>query len=362
MDLSEKRAAIPNTLRGQSLLIPDLAALIYPDWTVGRHDHERELKAEIEGDFLVRYVPSAKKQQQLKRSNAAMLAGYFWSGSSVERFRPLAQFMYWFFCWNDEFGCSNLRNDREGTEAYGQASKGFLRWCLDPDNYHQTRLARPAIQGYHNCDSFQEIGEAMQIGHSRDALNRFADSLYKYIDSVCSVQETRSKEVPTLDEYLLNRIHPIGAFPCIMAMEFAYALTIPAWVYSHETSRTMFRETAVSCIIVNDVLSLKNKVAADRFDNVIPLKMLQLDTDSAQTALEDVIKDLQKSRRTFSRAEYLLQMSSEFKQLSQETKDNVQVLIQGCKNMMLGNIKWSLSNSRYILDKYLEGSAARVTL
>ncbi|PYH91307.1 hypothetical protein BO71DRAFT_452189 [Aspergillus ellipticus CBS 707.79] len=224
----DSHVAVLNSLKGQTLLLPDLAALVYPDWAVHRYANDLELRTEIESEFLERYIASAKTRQQLKKSNAAMLSGYFWSG----------------------------------TQIYGQDSKVFLQWCLDPSNYHPARAPCPTIQAKHNCDCFQEIGEAMQTGHSRDALYRFMGSLKEYVDSVCSAQEIRTHTVPDLDEYFRNRIYSIGAFPCIMAME------------------------------VNDILSLKKGV-----------------------------RRVQMPQQTFAK--------------------QYQVLIQGCKNMMLGNIKWS---------------------
>jgi hypothetical protein len=62
---------------------------------------------------------------------------------------------------------------------------------------------------------------------------------------------------------------------------------------------------------------------------------------SAQAALNDAVYDLQQSRLRFDLAESSLVKSGRYTQLSETTQTDISALIQGCKNMMLGNVKWS---------------------
>ena len=41
-------------LKGRTLTIPDLVALVYPDWKVKNHENEAEIREEMENDFLER--------------------------------------------------------------------------------------------------------------------------------------------------------------------------------------------------------------------------------------------------------------------------------------------------------------------
>ncbi|KAG2421242.1 hypothetical protein HFD88_000858 [Aspergillus terreus] len=93
-------------LKGRTLTIPDLVALVYPDWKVKNHENEAEIREEMENDFLERWCPDSTKRAKLKKGNFAQQAGFFWSGCPLERLRPLAQFIYWFFIWDD--GIYNL--------------------------------------------------------------------------------------------------------------------------------------------------------------------------------------------------------------------------------------------------------------
>ncbi|RAH69857.1 terpene synthase family protein [Aspergillus aculeatinus CBS 121060] len=307
-----------------------------------------------------------------------MLAGYFWSGSDVERFLPLAKFMYWFFLWDDEIDCGRLANDAKGTQAYRESTLAFLKRTLEPD------MPEPGPSydaADHNSGCFEEISPALRSGTTVESRRRFADSLYDYVDSVCAVQETREERLPGLGCYFANRELSIGAYPCIMAMEFAYDVRVPHWIYEDSHMRTMFRETAISCIVlgpliprsaltrpqltgisVNDIISLRKELIAGQFDSVIPLKMLHDPSLSAQDAMNEACQDLVRSKRVFQEAESSLSDSDAFRQLSAATKAEVRTLLTGCKNMMVGNVKWSLANDRYLSRKDSQDRAVRLHL
>ncbi|PYI14180.1 hypothetical protein BO99DRAFT_345715 [Aspergillus violaceofuscus CBS 115571] len=194
------------------------------------------------------------------------------------------------------------------TQAYRESTLAFLKQTLEAE------LIQPG-QKYdvadHNSGCFAEISPALRAGTTFESLRRFADFLYEYVDSVCAVQETREERLPDMDCYFANRELSIGAYPCIMAMD------------------------------VNDIISLRKELNAGQFDSVIPLKMLRDTSLSAQDAVSEACEDLIQSKRVFQEAEGALSDSAEFKKLSAATKADVGKLLTGCKNMMVGNVKWS---------------------
>ncbi|CAG7936435.1 unnamed protein product [Penicillium nalgiovense] len=139
-----------------------------------------------------------------------------------------------------EVDCGELTHNREGTRKYVKNTIDFLKWCLEPENYVPERTPCPIANFSHNSDCFQDIGKAMQTGQSKDALRRYADAMYDFVQSVEEAQDRRDARLPSWEKYIENRLHSIGAYPCIMAMD---------WVYDHQATRTMFRETAISCIM-----------------------------------------------------------------------------------------------------------------
>jgi hypothetical protein len=52
-----------------------------------------------------------------------------------------------------------------------------------------------------------------------EALLRYANSMYSYVNAVCSHQEERETELPTMESYVSRRTFTIGAYPCIFILE-----------------------------------------------------------------------------------------------------------------------------------------------
>ncbi|KNG83802.1 hypothetical protein ANOM_007998 [Aspergillus nomiae NRRL 13137] len=337
----DDRTPLLEGLRGQTLRIPDLASLLYPDWTVERHLNESQIRQEILEEFGPRWYRDSRKLQILRDGDFVQLAAYFWAGSSLERFRAVAQFANWYFPWDDEIDCGKLRFDQERTIQYGRDTVSFLKWCLEPESYYPNRLPRPVFCTEHHTDCFEEIGVALQRGQSKEALRRYADSMYQYVAAVCDVQKQREVCIPRWEDYVEGRLDTIGVYPCLMAMEYAYDLSIPSWVYEHEAMTVMFRETSISIFMINDIYSLKKEVAVNQSDSAVPLKMHHDGHINAQIALDEVIGDLTRSRKKFVAAEQRLLCTNQYNESSDNAKKDIQYLIRGCKNMMVGNIKWS---------------------
>ncbi|RAL15167.1 terpene synthase family protein [Aspergillus homomorphus CBS 101889] len=342
----DSHQTLVDALKGQALTIPDLVMLLYPDWEVKNHENETQIRDEMENEWC----PNPHKRSKLKQGNFAEQAGYFWTGCPLERLRPLAQFMYWYFIWDDdpEVDCGELTHDREGTEQYTKDTIKFMEWCLEPENYAPERTKCPIpADAKHNSGCFEDIGRAMQTGHSRGALRRYAESMYDFVASVGGVQKQRDTGFPTWDEYLANRVYSIGALPCLMAMDV--------------TIIGVYTVTNVEAS-VNDIISFKKEIVDGQLDSTIPLIMHHHEMTSAQEALNVAIRDLQRSRALFDSASDCLTTGFRYRKLDTKTQIDISVLIQGCKNMMLGNVKWSLSNQRYLPNEKLDGWKVSFTI
>ncbi|PLB53754.1 terpenoid synthase [Aspergillus steynii IBT 23096] len=355
VSFEDYRASMLRTLKGQTIRVPDLVALIYPDWQVERHEFEPQIRLDLCDSFVARWYPENDRRQKLVKSGFETIAGYFCTGCQSERFLTLAQFMYWLFIWDDEIDCGDLTKDEAGTQNYHRDTIIFLKSCLEPGGLDCSQEC--ATLGKHNSKSFKKIGDRMKDGQSKQALNRFAVSVYEYVDSVCDAQKVRITCLPTWEEYLANRLLTIGAHPYLMAMEYAYGVVVPELVYERKEIKLMLKETSISIIMwALGTLFNWNSIKA-KWKFAIPLKMHHRGYTYAQDALVEVIEDLSKSRQRFNIAEYLFLESKEYQNMSHTGQDAVKVLIQGCKNMMLGNMKWSFSNTRYTPDERLEGWA-----
>ncbi|KAI9036497.1 terpene synthase family protein [Aspergillus affinis] len=347
----DHRAPMLRALKGQTLEIPDLAALIYPDWHVDQHEMEPEVRRDIDNDFVGRWFPENYRRQKFAKGSFAEVAGYFCNGCQL-------------FVWDDgkvsKIDCGNLTKDETGTKQCQNDTISFLKTCLEPNEPGSSQSH--ATLGTHNSNCFKEIGDAMKKGQSKEALHRFAVSMYEYVDSVCHAQKVRVTGFPTWEEYLDNREQTVGAYPYIMAMEYAYEVVIPSWVYETEEFQVMFKETTIAIIMVNDICSLKKEITEEQVESAIPLKMHHQGHKNAQDALNEIIEDMSKSRQRFNVAEHLFLQRKEYQYMNASAQGGVEILIQGCKNMILGNLKWSFSTKRYEPDERPGGWAATYRL
>ncbi|KAL1962965.1 hypothetical protein VTN77DRAFT_8811 [Rasamsonia byssochlamydoides] len=84
--------------------------------------------------------------------------------------------------------------------------------------------------------------------------------MYSYVNAVCSHQEQRQIGLSTIESYIARRTYTVGAYPCIMILEWAYGLNISSWVYEHEATKAIMKETTLSNLLINDILSFKKEV------------------------------------------------------------------------------------------------------
>ncbi|KAL2809161.1 terpenoid synthase [Aspergillus granulosus] len=350
--IPEEAVTALRAVMDQTAQIPDLCSLLYPDWNVDQHEHEEQVRNEIHNEFLEKWWPHHPTlKMAAKKGNLVQEAGYFWSGSSLERFRIVAQFMIWLFMWDDEFDCGGLQTNSEGAETCRRDTITFLKWCLE--------VPRPELEGppegYHNSGCMHGILNAMHTSLSHVSMRRFADSLYEYVNAVGEVQKHRLARLPSWDDYLDNRLLNIAMFPCILAIEYSHDLKVPAWVIDSKEMQSIFRETVISVVVANDIFSFKKEALVGQIDNALFLKVAHSTHRSFQLGLEETIQELVESRDRFVASESEILKSEEYLRLSEEVREDVKTFILVCKFMIVGNVKWSKGTKRYLLEDGPDG-------
>lgn len=52
--LENHRASMLRALKGQTISVPDLPALLYSDWQLERHEHEAQVRVDLDNNFVPR--------------------------------------------------------------------------------------------------------------------------------------------------------------------------------------------------------------------------------------------------------------------------------------------------------------------
>ena len=101
----------------------------------------------------------------------------------------------------------------------------------------------------------------------REALRRFADSLYEYVDCTCDMCRNNVKPVFHCGKTMSRSgMITLVLIPVFFLMEYAYGLCIPSCVYEHEATKTFFREVTVAIFIyVSCGRDLVTRIIADKW-------------------------------------------------------------------------------------------------
>ncbi|KAL1969796.1 hypothetical protein VTN77DRAFT_7305 [Rasamsonia byssochlamydoides] len=345
----DPRKQVVEALRGQTLIVPDLFAL-YSNWKVDLHPDYEQVRAELE-QWLLRWVPNEENRKKQRKVDSAMLSGFFWTGVPLDKYRTLAEFMSWYFLWDDgKADASTISSKKQ----YRKDTLAFLKYCLEPGS---TNGRPPVSDGTTRDTSSPSDRNFSLITLVVHALRRYANDVYNYVEAVSSHQEQREIGLSTIEGYIERRLHTIGAYPCLTIMEWAYGLNIPSLIYEHKATKVIMRETALASFLSNDIISLKKEVAAGEVDSMVPIIMHHRHV-SAQEAMEQVVELLEKSYNDCTAAEHrLLDLD-----LDGKVRDNVKMLIQGCKNVILGGVYWAYATDRYLPRSCSQGNKILIEL
>ncbi|KAI4961420.1 hypothetical protein J4E86_000448 [Alternaria arbusti] len=328
----DHRTRIIARLRDQEIHVPDVH-YIYTDWAAKVHPDVLVLRQHLEGYFQT-FISTESQRKKQRRVDNGLCAGYFWTHVEPDKFVILGELVAWFFFWDDEIDCGTLTDDRDKAEAYCDDTINFIRHCLQPELSGEV----PAPGRLHNCGPWVNIGRAMQKGQSREARDRFAETIYDFIRGVKTSQATWAQGMSTLEEYTARRLRTVGTNPCIAVMQWAYNLTLPPSIWNHEAVVAITREVAISDFLWNDIVSLRKEIDDGDIDSAIPV-MVWNEGCSAQAAVDRCVKMVEESWARLLEAETRLVKAHA--QESEQTRRDIETLVGGCKDVLVGHMVYS---------------------
>jgi hypothetical protein len=334
------RAALAARLRGQTIIVPDVLRTIYSSPIIRLND-TAYLNRPID-DWLEKYVPTIRQRAKKRKANIPLISSYFWTRVPMHKFEVLASFMAWIFLWDDEIDCGSLTLDQDQrTDAYCDDAIDFIKSCMQPE----LNLSRPVAGRLHHSGCFVDIGIAMQDGQNKADRDRYVNALIAYIDSVRASQAQWQVGVDSVEDFIDRRSKTIAVYPTLYTHAWAYSIKLPEWVWDHESVQAMVREVSVTVALYNDMASLKKELKADEVDNIIPILVYHHNV-SAQEAVDMTVQILEGSYKAFTAAVERLRCTVDAE--SEDVKRDVEVWVDACVDMLVGNVAWSLAIPRYL--------------
>lgn len=145
---------------------------------------------------------------------------------------------------------------------------------------------------------------------------------------------------PTVEEYMDMRAGCVGAYPCIGLMEFAEQIDLPQYVMDHRSLEAISRITCDLVTLQNDLCSYRKDLIKGEDSNIIFILKDQGMSD--QQAVDQIGEMLYDCYRRWHEALRNLPFWGE------NIDRDVLKFINGCRNIALGNLHWSLYTFRYL--------------
>jgi hypothetical protein len=352
---TDYRSELAMRLRGQTVQIRDILR-IYNDWAIDPHSALDASRKDLEKLFQT-YIPTEGERVKARKVDSALCCALFWTKTPAEKFTELARWMAWIFFWDDEIDCGLLREDADKSDAYVDDSIAFVRYHLLPELNDP-----PPVPGrLHNCGPWIDLSKAMLVGQSFQDRKRLTEYMIDYFESIRSAQVQRLTSVDALDAYIERRAINIGSHLCLALMPWAYGLTLPSWIWEHDSMKRVRREVAIGVFIWNDIISVQKELKLNDVDSIIPILVYHRNV-SAQEAADTAVKMIAQSYQDLTVAK------SRLKHAVRNEDDAIQrdiaTLLDGCTDVLVGNMIWSLGSHRYLAKEAVhdEGKAYTIVL
>ncbi|MFD1829634.1 isoafricanol synthase [Streptomyces desertarenae] len=242
----------------------------------------------------------------------------------------------WFFVFDDQFdGELGQRPD-----AVARLLDSLVR-VMDGDAPSAGAEAGPLVEGFRDLwrrvndgmgplwrHRFREHWHGYLLAHHREALNRSGDAL------------------PGIDEYLAARRHSIGIQPCLDLAERFGRYTLPRELHEGFPLREMRRITDEVAIFVNDIVSLDKELAVGDVNNAVIL-LARGTGRSVRECVPEVCAAANGRVARFLEHAALLSARLEGTGTPGAVRAQVADYVDGMRNVMRGNLDWSLESRRY---------------
>ncbi|KAH7067975.1 isoprenoid synthase domain-containing protein [Paraphoma chrysanthemicola] len=340
-------------LRGQSVVIPDLD-YIYKDCNPRTNPEIDELSSFVE-DWIERYIPTPAERARQRKVNVALCCAYFWTHGSMDKLLVLTSFVAWLFFWDDEIDCGTLTNDSARTDAYCDATLAFMKHHLQPE----LNVTPPPAGRLHNSGMWAGIGKEMQVGQSKESRDRFAESVYRVVNAVRDTQAKWVIGMDSYDDYAKRRRAGVALDIVVTSLQWFHGLSLPASIWEHEAMQSVMDEVSITVFLFNDIVSLKKEVVDGQVDSTVPIYVWSQNS-SPQAAVDKAVKMLEVSWGNLLAAGSRLQDVAD----TEQDKREVKVVVDSCKEILVGHMAYCLRSARYMTDATFEGqgNAFRVVL
>ncbi|KAM4067103.1 terpene synthase family, metal binding domain-containing protein [Hirsutella rhossiliensis] len=343
-------AALARSLVGKNYSIPDLNALL-GGWPAGINEHLERLRPVVD-QMLESIIANKKILPGLKRCDFALLT----SLAAWTELEVAAAFMVWIFVWDDgiDEGDSEVATHEQCARIYCNQSTAYARWALglarNTNKQHgilcqseEPQCSVPTMSLFHRMCS------GLYLKIDKVQRQRMFQETESYMASTMIEQSNRqSQQVPTPEQYFDMRLVTSGIYPALALFDYIAGVRLPESIMESNSMKSLWRETTILCMLVNDIYSFKKELASGSVLNMIPVLFNARVTDDLNETMGVLVNIMHNSSIAFGKAAEELAELASVARLEAE----VETYIDVCRTVVTGLNKWALTTKRYSMEKY----------
>ncbi|KAL1874928.1 hypothetical protein VTK73DRAFT_10354 [Phialemonium thermophilum] len=336
--------ALAMEFKGKVLEVPNMMVAL-EGWPYREKNKYYEQMRDIFNETLDRVIPDPRRCEKFKECDFALFSALWWPHAEWEDFYSAAFFALWIFIWDDTLDGDNS-GDREISDDFEKASKfraqtlDYIKHCLGLREENDG--AKPGFPSL-SCGLFEDFSRRVVEKFAKDRVQRVYDEIARYVHE-CEVEQTYrlTGRIPTLDEYLENRLGTSAVFILCGIFELFVDDALPDWMMKSPEMDVIWRETNLAIIIINDILSLKKEMATESLVSLIPV--LYQEGITWGEIVPELIEELQLCR---------LRLEEAFEKLEKDSAGNARLLkdlrtyVDVCRTSTTGTYIYTIESKRY---------------
>ncbi|KJZ69157.1 hypothetical protein HIM_11458 [Hirsutella minnesotensis 3608] len=344
-------------LAGQQLRIPNLRPW-FVDWPTAINPNLEKLRPVVDR-IIEESIVDVKTQVGAKECDFGLLTARIYPKADWRELQIAAAYMVWVFIWDDEIdlAISDIATNKDRTRQYCERSLAYVYRLLDLETSNQTKhdisdLPYPCMAAFREVGcGLAELGDLVQRERTYRELERYITHL------VVEQGRQHDKKMPTTTEYIEMRMSTAGVTP--LAAKFHRSvmnrIRIPAWVMDSEEMRTIWEETTVLCMIVNDLYSFPKEMASSALQNLV--SVIFNETKDMEHVVNGIMAMLAKSKENFEGAFKVLDSRTK---TDSEVNHSVKVYVDNCRTYVTGLLEWTVVSNRYKMSQYMQQDGSSI--
>ncbi|KAL7626663.1 hypothetical protein AAE478_003437 [Parahypoxylon ruwenzoriense] len=340
---------LASQLHGKTFHLPDLWK-VFAEWPMAANKHAKRLEGLVDS-MLERIITNEKKLKALKRANFARLLSLWYPDADWPELEIATAYSVWIFVWDDEVdaGDTDVSTDEELARAYYQKSLTAVRHHLGLIPSEDGKEENPEDDEvlHSNMTLFVDAGRGVRAATDKIQRERFFRELENFMIQVGVEHGHRMRgSIPTLAKYLEIRSGSVGCAPQIAITDCMLKVRLPESIMECGAMKSLWRETVVICLILNDIYSVQKEIAQGSLFNIVPVmfKNCPPEKQTLDTVTDQIDVALRESMQRFEEASTSLnEKTAGDAQLNQD----VQSFIKWCRYFITGVLQWSLESGRY---------------